>query len=329
MPFPTRLTSIAALAAVSLAATTVSACGDDSTPAAPAGPTVVVTTPVLGAIVRDVVGSAATVTVLMPNGTDPHDWSPSAKDVRALRSATLVVDNGLQLEERAVKAIGKATANGVKSFTAAAHIEVRRLVEGETGQTGTATSDGHGHDDDHGDDHGGDAAGGTADPHLWLDASRMAKVARALGPALAAVGIDTADRAETTAKALDALDAEVAATIGKIPSERRKLVTGHESMGYFGERYGLRLVGAVVPSLGSQAETSAKQLAALKATIAAEKVPAIFTELGTPAATVAALARETGVRVVELGTHTMPPDGRYSTFLSGIATAIVAGLGAP
>jgi ABC-type Zn uptake system ZnuABC Zn-binding protein ZnuA len=64
---------------------------------------VVVTTSILGAVVSDVVGEAADVTVLVPNGTDPHDWEPSAKDVEAIGQADLVVSNGLDLEEKLVQ----------------------------------------------------------------------------------------------------------------------------------------------------------------------------------------------------------------------------------
>lgn len=285
-----------------------SSAAPTAVPAAPL-PTVVVSTPVLGAVVRDIVGTAAKVTVLMGNGVDPHDWAPSAKDIAAVGTAKLVVVNGLDLEAGFDETLDQASAKGVQVFRASDHITPR------------ATADSHDHDHDH--DHGAE------DPHLWLDPIRMADVATALGAALDAAGIPTAGRAATAADGLRALDARIRDQLAGIPAARRKLVTGHESMGYFADRYEFELVGAVVPSLSSQAEVSAKELAELKRTIATEKVTVLFTEIGTPKATADALAREAGVRVVELATHTMPADGRYATFLTLLANGIAGALGTP
>ena len=70
--------------------------------------------------------------------------------------------------------------------------------------------------------------------------------------------MDVADRAGRPGTRLDALDAEVRGRLAAIPAEARKLVTGHESMGYFADRYGFELVGAVIPGLSSQGEVSAR-----------------------------------------------------------------------
>jgi zinc/manganese transport system substrate-binding protein len=87
--------TVAALLVAALAVAT--GCGSDG--AADTGPTVVVTTPLLGAVVEDLVGETAAVEVVMPNGIDPHDFQPSARDVEAVAGADLVVENGLDLEE--------------------------------------------------------------------------------------------------------------------------------------------------------------------------------------------------------------------------------------
>ena len=98
-------------------------------------------------------------------------------------------------------------------------------------------------------------------------------------------------------------------------------------MGYFAARYGFQLIGAVIPGLSSQGEVSASQLAAISTLIRDRGVPAIFTEIGTPQAVVDAIAGETGVRVVPLPSHTLPPDGSYFTFVRDIATAVAGALG--
>ncbi len=154
----------------------------------------------------------------------------------------------------------------------------------------------------------------------------MAQVATALGDDLSAIGLDVTTQISAEVAALEALDGEVEAILAAVPAADRQLVTGHESLGYFARRYEFTLVGAVVPSISSQAESSAGELAELKEQIEASGVPAIFTELGTPADVVEAIAGETGASVVELGTHALPDDGAYSTFMIEIATKIAEAL---
>ncbi len=296
-----RLRIAASLGAVVLLA---AGCAGGGATADPGTPSVVVTTPVLGAVVADLVGGRAVVTVLMGNGVDPHDWSPSAKDIERVEKADLVVANGLNLEEGLEKPLAEAEKRGVVVFRATDHVVVRQRTGGEAG-------DGH-------------EAGG--DPHFWVDPLAMRDVVLALVPALGSVGIDVADRAPALAARLADLDAATRATLAVIPEARRLLVTGHESMGYFADRYGFRLVGAVVPGLTSQGEVAAGQLADLRAAIEAEGVTVIFAEIGTPAAVVEAIGRETGAAVVELPSHTLPADGSYATFIGQIATAIATAL---
>ena len=100
----------AALAALVL---TVAGCGSAGSEAGSGGAVIAVTTPILGAVVKDAVGDAATVEVIMPNGADPHEWLPSAKDVARLEGADLIVQNGLGLESGLIRAIAQAREGGV------------------------------------------------------------------------------------------------------------------------------------------------------------------------------------------------------------------------
>jgi zinc/manganese transport system substrate-binding protein len=108
--------------------------------------------------------------------------------------------------------------------------------------------------------------------------------------------------------------------------ENRKLVTGHESMGYFAQRYGFQLTGVIMPSLSTQAAVSVADLAELKKIIMATHVKTIFSELGTSQAIAQTIAYETGVSVVELSTHVLPPDGSYYTFMEDVANTIANSL---
>jgi zinc/manganese transport system substrate-binding protein len=307
---PGTLVAVAAL-------TALSACGAGSSPAASpsaAGassgrPEVVVTYPVLGSVVRQIVGDAGDVKVLMPNGSDPHEWKPSAKDIQAMLGADVLVDNGLGLEGGLQDPIKEASAKGVTVFTVADHITVRKVKAGEGAEA----------DDP-------DQAPGASDPHLWMDPLTMKQWVQAFVPVLKTAGIDASANAATVETELAALNTEVTGILATVPADRRKLVTGHESLGYLAERYHFELIGAVVPSLTSQGESSAGELAALTKKVKAAGVPAIFTEIGTPKATVEAIGKDTGAKVVELSTHNLPADGSYRTFMRDIATTIAGGL---
>jgi zinc/manganese transport system substrate-binding protein len=279
-------------------------------PATNSTKTIVATYAILGSIVKDLVGDACKVRVMIPNGLDPHEWEPSAKDVSALMKADMIVQNGLELEGGLQKTLARAGQSGVKFFTASDYIAVRRVGPGEGLPTGDP-----------------DQLVGAQDPHLWMDPLAMKQVVAALADQIKAVmGIELSVRAADLEKRLDRLNAKIAALCGSLPRDHRKLVTGHESMGYFARRYRFKLVGAVIPSLSTQAEVSAADLANLKKQILQNQVKAIFTELGTPSTVVHAISEETGVEVVGLTTHSLPADGSYFTFLCNVAKTITDAL---
>jgi zinc/manganese transport system substrate-binding protein len=119
---------------------------------------------------------------------------------------------------------------------------------------------------------------------------------------------------------------QITGLVTTLPESQRQLVTGHESLGYFAARYQFKLIGAIVPSLTTQAEVSASELSALKDVILKSHARAIFTELGTPPAVAESIGQETGVKVISISTHTLPADGSYFTFMTDLSTAIVDAL---
>lgn len=263
-------------------------------------PRVVVTTAVLGALVRDVAGPGIEVDVLMPDGVDPHDFQPSARDADRLRGADLVVTNGAGLEGGIEDALQRVRDDGGAVFTVADHVPVR------PGATG-------------------DEMSGT-DPHVWLDPLLMARMVAALAPELSRrTGVDVSARAAREERSLRALDRRLRAEAARVPPADRLLVAGHDSLGYFARRYGFSVAGALVPSLSSQAEPSARQLAELVALIRARRVRAVFTEVGTPAPVARAVGEEAGVPVVDVPTHTLP-DGTYAGLMRRLMDGVVGAL---
>jgi len=271
---------------------------------------VVVTYSILGSVVKALADEQADVRVLIPNGLDPHEWEPSAKDIEAVNKADLIVRNGLGLEAGLERTLASAEKKGVRMFVASDHIVVRHVGAGE----GIPSND-------------PDQALGAADPHLWMDPLTVKDVVNALSKELNNLfGWDLSTRAADLTGQLEKLDQAVDDRLKSIPAVDRKLVTGHESMGYFATRYEFKLVGVIVPSLSSKADVTAANLAALKKTVRDNNVKVIFTELGTSAATAKAIADETGLKVVELNTHTLPADGSYFTFLNNLTEVLISAL---
>ena len=276
-------------------------------------PTIVVTTEVLGSIVRDLAADEADVTVLMTAGADPHSWQPSARDSQALFEADVIVANGLDLEEGLIDLLGQAETEGVPVFRATDHVAIRM-----------PSSQDHGEEAD--DEDQVDQEHASGDPHFWLDPLAMRDVVLALGAAMAEAGIDVADRASRMAAELETLDDELATMLEVVPIERRQLVTGHEALGYFADRYGFDIVGTVIPGLSSSDEPSARDIAELIDSIRAAGATAVFTDVSTPASVAEAVAAEAGVQIVQLKVEQLPESGSYADLLRQVAASVAEAL---
>jgi zinc/manganese transport system substrate-binding protein len=310
----------AAVAATALFA--LAACSDD--PKADDGVArIVVTTSILGDVVENLVGDAAEVEVIMPPGSDPHDFAPSAKQAKALRDADILVVNGLGFEAGLVDTIEAAEADGVRVVTATDAVEVLPLGEvGHEEEEDAAAKEEH----EDGDD-----------PHFFTDPRRMRDAATHIAAELAehVDGLDAPavdERVEQYLADLDALDAEVERILAVVPPERRTLVTNHEVFGYFADRYDFEVLGAIIPGGTTLAEPSAADLADLAHEIAEAGVPAIFAETSAPSRLADALAAEgTDVEVVELFSESLgetdSEGGTYVAMMRTNAARIAAALG--
>jgi zinc/manganese transport system substrate-binding protein len=178
--------------------------------------------------------------------------------------------------------------------------------------------------------------GGDVDPHWWHDPRNAAAATLAVRDALTRA--NPRDRAVYARNAtayvrrLWALDAAIHRCVATIPPARRTLVTDHDAFGYFAGRYGIRVVGTVIPSLTTQAQPSAGALAALARTVEREHVRTIFSEQSVNAKLAEAIAGETHARVDDslYGDTLGPADSDGATYLAmeaHNADAIVRGLG--
>ena len=288
-------------AAAAAALLTVTACGSDTEPGDGAGasdsdavPSVFATTTIWADVTRGVAcDGLAEVGTVIPPGGDPHSFEPSLRDREALGDAALVVANGLGLEESLEDTIDAVEADGVTVVRVGASVDPLPAADED-------------HDEDH-DDHGPD------DPHIWFDPMRVAATLPAIADGLSAAGVDRsaldACVAEYTER-LERLDAELRDTVATLPSERRLLITNHDSLSYFADRYEFEVLGSVIPSPSSLAATNPGDLEELATLIADTGVPAIFAETQHSSDDTDALAERVGdVEVVTLQTGTLGESG--------------------
>lgn len=253
------------------------------------GPRVIVTTNILGDVVEQILGDQAEVTTLMQPNADPHSFEISARQAALMDEADLLVSNGLGLEEGLQQHLDRAARAGTARLVAGDVIDVLPYSSGE--------------------------AAGTPDPHFWTDPATMLDVVDALEESAAGIeGIDAAQvaaRADAYRERLGQLDSEMSQAFSAIPDEQRALVTNHHVFGYLAERFGFRVIGAVIPGGTTLAAPSAADLRDLSSAIEAAAVPTIFAESSQPDRLVQVLASEAGVQVevVELFTESLTAPG--------------------
>jgi len=274
-----------------LLAALLPACSTDSEDTRPL---VVATTTILGDIVANVAGDDARVEVIMPRGADPHDFTPSSRQVALIASADLVVLNGLGLEEGLDDVIEGARSDGVSILEVAVGVDPLPL----------------------------DAAPDDRDPHVWLDPRRMAMAAGHIADALDGVapGAGWQARADGYAAALRAADARIVELLDVIPTGRRLLVTNHDSLRYVADRYGFEVIGAIIPGGSTLAEPGSEEIAALVDLIDELGITAIFADTTEPATLAAAIADEADhpVSVVLLHTGSLGEPGTPAGTLIGM-----------
>lgn len=289
------------------------ACAGDDDADRGDGISVVATTTMLADIAHRVVGDGGTVEVLLPIGADPHDFQPSSSQVSDIYAADLVIANGLGLEEGLSDVLAAASADGVEVLQVGGLVDPVAIVDREPCNTDSTRE---------------------CDPHVWLDPERDAQTAMLVGEALARA--HPSDEWETRAanyvvELLDA-DAEIEQILAGVSPSDRILVTNHDSLGYFADRYGFEVIGTVIPGGSTVSEPSSADIARLVDVINETGVSAIFAETTEPTNLADAIAIEADhpVRVVLLYTGSLGPRGSGAETLIGMletnATRVAGGL---
>lgn len=280
-----RFGALAVLIPFLLGGLLLTSCGDEGEETASE---VVATTVQVGALAREVAGDLVTVHVLVGPGGDPHDYEATADDIKRLGEAKVVLRSGIGLDGFLDAAIESSGAGEIVTVTEG--IEIRHPEQQAE------------HEEEEGAEHG-DEDHGDEDPHVWHDPMNAKIMVDNIVAAMSAAFPDHAEAFRANGDAykvkLDEADAEIRSLIDAIPVANRKMVTNHDAFGYFIERYGLTYIGAVIPSVSTQGEASAQQIAELEDTIKREGVKAIFAESSLDPKVAAGIANDTDVKIVD------------------------------
>jgi ABC-type Zn uptake system ZnuABC Zn-binding protein ZnuA len=283
--------------AVLLLALAVAGCGDDS--GSSRERQVVVTTTQVADLVRQVGGERVSVDGMLRPGGDPHDYEPRPSDVAAVAEAELVFRSGGEVDEWLGDVIDNAGSDA----------DVVTLIDSV----------------DRLDD----------DPHWWQDPRNAERALETIRARLSELDVDGRAAYRTNAAravaSLRRLDRRIAACVRRVPPAKRKIVTTHDALGYFARRYGIEVVGAVIPSLSTQAQASAGDVERLVEQIRREGVEAVFPESSVNPDIEKAIASEAGAQIGDsLYADSLGPEGSagatYAGALAADARALVRGM---
>ena len=234
---------------------------------------VVATSTQIGDFARNVGGEAADVhQVLQPN-TDPHDYEPRPDDVKAAAGAKLVFESGDKLDVWMKKVVSESGGDP-------------RVVDLGARVPDTLP----------GEESGPEAS--RYDPHWWHDPKNAEVAVKEIRDAMVKADPKHEKTYRANAKTylakLEKLDNNIQDCMDKVPKDERKLVTDHDAFNYFAKRYGIDVVGAVIPSQSTQGQPSAKETSALISLIKREHVKAVFPESSINPKLARTIAGQTG-----------------------------------
>jgi zinc/manganese transport system substrate-binding protein/manganese/iron transport system substrate-binding protein len=293
-----RSTIFARLLFLVLCAVSASACASTTPAPSISRVKVAATTTQVTALAQAVGSDKIDLTGLLKANVDPHEYEPTPEDVRALANAQIIFINGVGLEKWLDKVI---TNSGTKApiVDTSKGVQIRE----------------------------GDAADPQGDPHIWHSAVNAIIMLNNIRDGL--IQVDSANRDAYTTNAaayekkLRDLDQYIMQQIASIPAANRKMVSNHDAFGYYVERYGITFVGSIIPSLDTNAQPSAKEVADLVEAIKSQHVKAIFTESSINPQLAQQIAQEAGVKVVDgaLYGDTLGPPGSGADTLDGMLKA--------
>jgi zinc/manganese transport system substrate-binding protein len=269
---------------------------------------VIATFSILGDFVHNIAGDKVDLETLVGLGSDVHEFEPSPSDAENLLNASVIIENGLGMESW-LDMLYQSSHSQATRIVASAGIPTRKLAEDGKEET---------------------------DPHIWQDVTNAITMVQNIRDGLMKADPPNAQAYEANANAyfaqLTALDKEIMAEVNRLPADSRKLVTSHDALGYFADRYGFKIIGSLLGTVATASgDPSAKVFAQLVNDIKAARVKAVFVESVANPANMDRLAMEAGVKIgPELYTDSLGPAGSEgATYLAAMrhnAKAIVSAL---
>ncbi|HQS15708.1 zinc ABC transporter substrate-binding protein [Reyranella sp.] len=273
----------------------------------------VATFSILADLLAEVAGDKVELSVVVGPDIDAHAYQPRPTDARALADAKVLVSNGLGFEGW-IDRLAKAAPFKGKAIVATAGVATLKA----------GADHGHSHGNSHG--HG-------PDPHCWQDVQRVrtyvANIAKGLAEADPPNAAYYRERAQAFDRRLAELDTWVKAEIAKVPADKRRAITGHDSFRYFSTAYGVKFQSP--RGYNTSSEPSARDVAALIREVREHRIKALFVENMTNPGLIDQIARESGAVVgPRLYTDALSgPDGpapTYEKMMRHNVTALVAGM---
>ena len=256
---------------------------------------ILVSFPPLYALAHAVAGEDGYV-VSMLTGEGPHGYHYSAHDLLKVNKADLLIYNGLELDEQFVDRLKDTNRNPSLVYLNIGKVMDKKhhdlLLHGEhehEAEEGKDDKDAHKHDHKHGEH----------DPHIWLGPKQAMAMTKIIASKLSEIDPDRAKkyekRADDFVKKLEKLEADGRAAL---KGKKIKMVTMHESLGYFADAFDIEIVGAIQKLPGTDPDSASR--AKLVKLCKEKKVTLIAIEpqyLGTQAESLQATLKKDGVDV--------------------------------
>jgi len=253
----------------------------------------------LADIAQNIAGDRVAVSSLIPVGTDPHTFEPVPDDVVKISESRILIINGAGLEGWLQPLLNNAQGQNLV-ITASDGLTSRKPEISEQGLFSTKYE---------------------VDPHFWLDPNLVITYVENIRDGLIEIDPTGTKDYETNANnyisQLIALDQWIRTKVEEIPANQRLLVTNHENLGYFADRYGFTVIGTIIPGTSTDTSPSAKGISELVDKIQSTGSKSIFLESGSNSDLATQIANDTGIKVIsDLYAHALSePDGPAPTYI--------------
>lgn len=230
---------------------------------------------------KEIVGDEGNVKLLIPAGTEPHDFEPSAKERAEISDADVFVYNSSDMEFFVDSLKDSVDSKQTLMIEAAKGID---RLESQEADEHEESEEGHGHSHEY-------------DPHVWLDPVLAIKEVRTIAEEL---GEKYSDKKETFTKNADAYIKKLEALDQKYSDElkdatNRTFVTQHAAFAYLANQYDLKQVA--ISGVSPDQEPTPSRLAELKEFVKKNNIKVIYFEENASSKVAETLSNETGVKL--------------------------------